>query len=118
MSGLLSGSVRDGLGASIFLPLQLPDEVRGVGGFKATAREAKTLANEFELGGEHLLLLNELAQKVMVLAVAGDVGDDAEVVRGQGGVAELLEAGATTDEHVVDVTIMALDFHGLSFSLI
>ena len=45
----------------IFLPLQLPDEVRGVGGFETAAREAKTFANELEFSGEHLLLLNELA---------------------------------------------------------
>ena len=80
----------------------MSDEIRGVGGFQATAREAKMLVNEFELGREHLLFLNELTQDVVVLAIAGDVGDDAKVVSGEGSVAELLEAGTTADEHVVE----------------
>jgi len=60
------------------------------------------LANEFEFGGEHLLLLDELPQDVVVLAVARDIGDDAKVVGGEGSVAELFEAGTTTNEHVME----------------
>ena len=98
----MTRGVGDGFGPAVFLPLQLPNDVRGVGGFKAAAREAKTLANEFELGGEHLLFLDELPQNVVVLAIAGDVGDDAEVVSGEGSVAKLFETGTTADEHVVE----------------
>jgi len=36
------------------------------------------------------------------LAIAGDVSNNAEVVGGKGGVAELFKAGATPDEHVVE----------------
>jgi len=86
----------------IFLPLQLPDEIQGVAGFEAAVCEAKTFANEFELGGEHLLLLNELPQEVMVLAIARDVGDDTEVVSEEGSVAELFEMGTMPDEHVME----------------
>jgi len=36
------------------------------------------------------------------LAKARDVGDDAKVVSGERGVAELFEVGGPTDEHVVE----------------
>jgi len=97
---LLRG-VGNGFGPPVFLPLQLPHKVGGVSGFEATSREAQAFADEFELGGEHLLLLYELAQKVVVLAIPGDVGDDAEVVGVVGGVAELLEASGPPNEHAV-----------------
>jgi len=48
------------------------------------------------------LLLNELSQDVVVLAIAGDIGNDAEVVGGEGSVAELLEMSTTADEHVME----------------
>jgi len=38
----------------------------------------------------------------VVLAEVGDVGDNAEVVGGECGVAKLLEVGGTTNEHVVE----------------
>jgi len=38
----------------------------------------------------------------VVLAIAGDVGDDAEIVRGKGGIVEFFETSATADEHVVE----------------
>jgi len=101
VSGLRSEGYH-GVGPPVLLPLQLPHEVGGVSGFEAASRESQAFADEFELGGEHLLLLNELAQKVMVLAVAGDVGDDAEVVSGVRGVTELFEVGGSADEHVVE----------------
>jgi len=91
-----------GVGSSVLLPLQLPDEVGRIGGLEPTSRETKTFPDQFELSGEHVLLLEELAQRVMVLAEAGDVGDDAEVVESVGGVAELLEVGGAADEHVVE----------------
>jgi len=91
-----------GVGSSVLLPLQLPNEVGRIGGLEPTSRETKTFPDQFELSGEHVLLLEELAQHVVVLAEAGDVGDDAEVVESVGGVAELLEVGGTTDEHVVE----------------
>ena len=88
-------------GPPVFLPLQLPHKVGGIGGFKATPREAQAFTDEFEFGGEHLLLLYELMQEVMVLAIPGDVGDDAEVVGVMGGIAKLLEASGPPDEHVM-----------------
>src|SRR5882672_7284460 len=90
------------VGSSVFLPLQLSDEVGRIGGLEPTSRETKTFPDQFELSGEHVLLLEELAQHVVVLTEAGDVGDDAEVVESVGGVAELLEVGGTTDEHVME----------------
>ena len=38
----------------------------------------------------------------MVLAIAGDVGDDAEVVSEESGVTELFKTGATPDEHMME----------------
>jgi len=38
----------------------------------------------------------------VVLAEAGDVGDDAEVVEGERSVAKLFKVGGPTDEHVVE----------------
>src|SRR5882672_5984063 len=90
------------VGSSVFLPLQLPDEVGRIGGLEPTSRETKTFPDQFELSGEHVLLLEELAQHVVVLAEAGDIGDDAEVVESVGGVTELLEVGGAADEHMVE----------------
>src|SRR5712671_914883 len=101
MSGLGREGYRD-VGPSVFLPLQLSNEVGRIGGLEPTSRETKTFPDQFELSGEHVLLLEELAQHVVVLPEAGDVGDDAEVVEGVGGVAELLEVGGTADEHMVE----------------
>src|SRR5712671_3473193 len=91
-----------GVGSSVFLPLKLSDEIGRIGGLEPTSRETKTFPDQFELSGEHVLLLKELAQRVVVLAEAGDIGDDAEVVESVGGVAEFLEVGGTADEHVVE----------------
>src|SRR5712671_5425901 len=91
-----------GVGSSVLLPLQLSNEVGRIGGLEPTSRETKTFSDQFELGGEHVLLLEELAQHVVVLTEAGDVGDDSEVVESVGGVAELLEVGGAADEHVVE----------------
>src|SRR5712671_952937 len=91
-----------GVGSSVLLPLQLSDEVGRIGGLEPTSRETKTFPDQFELSGEHVLLLKELAQHVVVLTEAGDIGDDAEVVESVGGVAELLEVGGTSDEHVME----------------
>src|SRR6267154_990233 len=101
MSGLRGEGYR-GVGPPVLLPLQLPDEVGRIGGLEPTSRETKTFPDQFELSGEHVLLLEELAQHVVVLTEAGDVGDDAEVVEGVGGISELLEVGGPTDEHVVE----------------
>jgi len=57
---LLRG-VGNGVWPSVLLPLQLPNDVRGVGGFESTPRETEAFADEFELGSEHVLLLEELA---------------------------------------------------------
>jgi len=46
---LLRG-VWDGIRPPVLLPLQLSDDVRGVSGLESTPREAKTFANELELG--------------------------------------------------------------------
>src|SRR5712671_1550404 len=91
-----------GVGPSVLLPLQLSNEVGRIGGLEPTSRETKTFPDQCELSGEHVLLLEELAQHVVVLTEAGDVGDDAEVVKSVGGVAELFEVGGATDEHVVE----------------
>ena len=101
MSGLRSEGYR-GVGPSVLLPLQLSDEVGRIGGLEPTSRETKTFPDQFELSGEHVLFLEELAQHVVVLAEAGDIGNDAEVVESVGGVAELLEVGGAADEHVVE----------------
>src|SRR5712671_6342751 len=101
MTGL-RGERYCGVGSSVLLPLQLPDEGGRIGGLEPTSRETKTFPDQFELSGEHVLLLEELTQHVVVLAEAGDVGDDAEVVESVGGVTELLEVGGTADEHMVE----------------
>src|SRR5712671_4374431 len=101
MSGLGREGYRD-VGPSVFLPLQLSNEVGRIGGLEPTSRETKTFPDQFELSGEHVLLLEELAQHVVVLAKAGDIGNDAEVVESVGGVTELFEVGGTTDEHVME----------------
>src|SRR5882757_10560484 len=98
----LRGERYGGVGPSVLLPLQLSDEVGRIGGLEPTSRETKAFPDQFELSGEHVLLLEELAQHVVVLAEAGDIGDDAEVVEGVGGVAKLLEVGGATDEHMVE----------------
>jgi len=98
----LRGERYCGVGPSVLLPLQLSDETGRIGGLEPTSRETKTFPDQFELSSEHVLLLEELAQHVVVLAEAGDIGDDAEVVESVGGVAELLEVGGTADEHVVE----------------
>ena len=97
---LLRG-VGNGFSPPVFLPLQLPHKIGGISGFEATSRETQAFADEFEFSGEHLLLLNELMQKVVVLAILGDVGNDAEVVGVVGSVAKLFEASGPPDEHVV-----------------
>src|SRR5712671_2036649 len=102
MSRSLLRGIGNRLGPPVFFPLQLSNKVRGVSGFEATPSEPKMFTNEFELSGEHLLLLYELTEEVVVLAIAGDVGDDAEVVSEVGGVTKLFKAGAPTDEHVVE----------------
>jgi len=56
---LLRG-VQDSVGPSVLFPLQLTDKVRGVGGFKSTPRKSEAFVDKFELGREHVLLLNEL----------------------------------------------------------
>ena len=56
--------------SSILLPLQLSDEVGRIGGLEPTSRETKTFPDQFELSGEHVLLLEELAQHVVVLTEA------------------------------------------------
>jgi len=101
MAGL-RGEGYCGVGPPVLLPLQLSDEVGRIGGLEPTSRETKTFPDQFELSGEHVLLLEELPQHVVVLVEAGDVGDDAEVVESVGGVAELLKVGGATDEHVVE----------------
>ena len=98
----LRGERYGGVGPSVFLPLQLSDEVGRIGGLEPTSRETKTFPDQFELSGEHVLLLEELAQHVVVLAEAGDVGDDAEVVEGVSGVAELFEVRGPPNEHVME----------------
>jgi len=67
-------SVGDGIGPPVFFPLQLSNKVRGVRSFESSPREAEAFANEFELGGEHVLLLQELTQDVVVLPKPGNVG--------------------------------------------
>jgi len=46
--------------------------------------------------------LKELAQDVVVLPESGDVGGDAEIIEGECSVAELLEVGGPTDEHMME----------------
>jgi len=46
----LLGGVGNGVGPPVLLPLQLPNEFRGVGGFEPASREAETLADQLELG--------------------------------------------------------------------
>src|SRR5712671_136923 len=101
MAGL-RGEGYCGVGSSVLFPLQLPNEGGRIGGLEPTSRETKTFLDQFELSGEHVLLLEELAQYVMVLAEVRDIGDNAEVVEGVGGVAELLEVGGAADEHVME----------------
>src|SRR5712671_5821519 len=101
MTGL-RGEGYCGVGPSVLLPLQLSDKVGRIGGLEPTSRETKTFPDQFELSGEHVLFLEELAQHVVVLAEAGDVGDDPEVVESVGGVAELFEVGGAADERVVE----------------
>jgi len=45
----------------VLLPLQLSDDVSSIGGLESALRESEALLDEFEFGGEHLLLLDELA---------------------------------------------------------
>src|SRR5712671_2643511 len=101
MSGLGREGYRD-VGPSVFLPLQLSNEVGRIGGLEPTSRETKTFPDQSELSGEHVLLLEELAQHVVVLPEAGDIGDDAEVVESVGGVTELFKVRGPTNEHVVE----------------
>ena len=98
----LLGCEGDRFGLAFLLPLQLTDGLRGIGSFESTTCEPQAFADEFELGGEHVLLLNELAKGVMILAVSGDIGDEPEVVGSDGGIAELLKVGSPSDEHVVE----------------
>src|SRR5712672_1975772 len=51
----------DRFGSPILLPLQLSDDLGGIGGLKTTPREREALPDKLQLGGEHVLLLNELA---------------------------------------------------------
>jgi len=60
MSGLRSEG-DGGVGSSVLFPLQLPDEVGRIGGLEPTSCETKTFPDQFELSGEHVLLLEELA---------------------------------------------------------
>ena len=99
---MLLRGVRNRFGPPVLLPLQLSDDSRGVRGFKSTPRETKPFTNKLELGREHVLLLDELLQDVMVLTEARDVGDDAEVVGRVRGVAQFLEVSGPTDEHMVE----------------
>src|SRR5712671_7751809 len=101
MTGL-RGEGYCGVGPSVLLPLQLSDKVGRIGGLEPTSRETKTFPDQFELSGEHVLFLEELAQHVVVLAEAGDIGNDAEVVESVRGVTELFEVGGAPDEHVVE----------------
>jgi len=57
---LLRG-VGNGVWPPILLPLQLPDDVWGIGGFESAPHETEAFANELELCREHVLLLEELA---------------------------------------------------------
>ena len=90
-----------GFSPSILLPLQLPDDACCIGSLETTLCESKAFLNELEFGGEHVLLLNELMQGVVVLTVAREVGDEAVVVGGDRGIPKLLEVGGMSDEHVV-----------------
>jgi len=58
---VLFGGVGNGVWPPVLLPLQLPNDVRGVGGFKSTPRETEAFADEFKFGRKHVLLLDELA---------------------------------------------------------
>jgi len=48
------------------------------------------------------LLQDELAKGIVVLAITRDVGDDAQVVGLDCGIAELLESRCASDEHRVE----------------
>ena len=82
-------------GPPILLPLQLSNSVGSVSGFEMTLCESEALPDEFEFGREHVLLLNELTQGVVVLAIAREVSDEAKVVSGDRGVPKLLEMRGT-----------------------
>ena len=49
-----------GLGPPILLPLQLSDGVCCISSLEAALHETEPFAKELELGGEHVLLLDEL----------------------------------------------------------
>ena len=98
----LLGCEGDGFGSAFLLPLQLPDGIRGIGSFKSTARKCQAFVNKFELGGEHVLLLDELAKGIVVLAIARDVGNEPELVGSDGGIAEFLEVCSPPNEHVME----------------
>jgi len=77
----------------LLFPLQLADNVGGIGRLEPSVCEAEPLSNEVELGGEHVLLLDELTKGIVVLAVTRDVSDDAQVVGFDCGIAKLLKLG-------------------------
>ena len=86
----------------LLLPLQLADDVGSVSRLEPSTREAKPLSNKVKLSREHLLLLDELAKGVMVLAIVGDICDDAQIVGLDCGIAKLFKSGCTPDEHGVE----------------
>jgi len=90
-----------GFGPSVLLPLQLSNNICRVGGLEATLRESEAFLDELEFSGKHVLLLNELAQGVVVLTVAREVGDETIVVSGDRGILKLLKVGGMPDEHVM-----------------
>jgi len=98
----LLGRLGNQFGSAFLLPLQLSDGVWGVGGLKSATRESQAFTDKFELGREHVLLLEELTEGVMVLMVARDIGDEAKFVGGDDGVAELLEVRGLPNEHLVE----------------
>ena len=81
------------LNLPLLFPLQLADNVGGIGRLEPSVCEAEPLSNEVELGGEHVLLLDELTKGIVVLAVTRDVSDDAQVVGFDCGIAKLLKLG-------------------------
>src|SRR5712671_1024352 len=98
----LLGGEGDGFSSAVLLPLQLSNGVWGIGGFELTVCKCQAFVDKFELGSEHVLLLNELVEGVVVLVIVRDVGDEPKLVGSDGGVAELLEVCSLPDEHMME----------------
>jgi len=96
---LLGGERKRLLNLLLLFPLQLSNDIRGIGGLELSACETEPFSNKVKLGGEHVLLLDELAEGIMVLVVVRDIGHNAQVVGFDGGIAKLLESGHASNEH-------------------